>query len=181
MKVNGREVSPAEWTRHGVASDIGCICQNPHLKKKPSKEKVAEAVVASLLEEGPQTQQNLGGLSTRLGVKSNSSEVISVQLDIAVEPEDTKRGDVHANTVDWASKYGCTARLIKKNGPGGGWPVYEFSGTKQNILRLVKNYDPDNYADYLSAEDRPAPKPQTKRREYPDNEELRRRSFSKLK
>jgi cytochrome c553 len=33
LKINGKKVPPSEWMKHGFASDIGCWCKNPHLRR----------------------------------------------------------------------------------------------------------------------------------------------------
>lgn len=33
LKINGKKIPPSEWMKHGFASDIGCWCKNPHLRR----------------------------------------------------------------------------------------------------------------------------------------------------
>ena len=58
---------------------------------------------------------------------------MTIQLDISCEacPEEV---------IEWAAEFNCTENMIIEFGPGGGNPVYEFTGTEDNINRLMETY-----------------------------------------
>ena len=58
---------------------------------------------------------------------------MTIQLDISCEasPEEV---------IEWAAEFNCIANMIVEFGPGGGNPVYEFTGTEDNINRLMEAY-----------------------------------------
>lgn len=56
----------------------------------------------------------------------------AVELDWASESDPS--GEVYAVEHDLCS------RVVQKHGPGGGWPVIEFSGTKKKIFALARKH-----------------------------------------
>jgi len=44
----------------------------------------------------------------------------------------------------YASKFGCTYRVIAEVGPAGGNPLVEFQGTRAQLEALVEDYDGSN-------------------------------------
>jgi hypothetical protein len=62
-------------------------------------------------------------------IKTDSDGVIYVELDCA--------GD---DPVAWGIEYGCVAELTSDYGPAGGAPIYRFTGTRDALESLVKNY-----------------------------------------
>ena len=65
----------------------------------------------------------------------------SVVLDVAHQGDEK---DPDADTIKWAKKYNCTAKKLRANGPGGGWPEWKFTGKPEDIRKLVTNYDAGN-------------------------------------
>lgn len=56
----------------------------------------------------------------------------TVELDISHEP-------THSEVVAFAADYGCTTKLLMKNGPAGGNPLYEFSSDEYNqVVELLE-------------------------------------------
>lgn len=51
-----------------------------------------------------------------------------IELDISHEPS-------HSEVIQFASDYGCTTKLLMKNGPAGGNPLYEFSSDSYDNIR----------------------------------------------
>lgn len=39
-----------------------------------------------------------------------------------------------------AKKHGVSAKLVNPNGPGGGCPVYAFTGTREELTSYMKAY-----------------------------------------
>jgi len=79
-----------------------------------------------------------------------AAPVTSVQLDI-VWPDEWQGANQHLATTanlqrttqEWAMKFGCRAKLLKKSGPGGGNPEFEFTGEEENLRKLVMDYAKD--------------------------------------
>lgn len=65
------------------------------------------------------------------------------QLDIAYDDDLSDSAGVREAT-NYANKLGkkhnCKVKLISKRGPGGGWPVFEFEGSKEDIKKLENEY-----------------------------------------
>jgi len=57
----------------------------------------------------------------------------TIQLDVSHEASQEE-------VIEFASEFECTANMIIEFGPGGGNPVYEFTGTEDNINRLMEAY-----------------------------------------
>ena len=73
----------------------------------------------------------------------------SVELDLVQEKKDgdiwVRMSNAEADTLfrDIARRYGLTAKLLKRVGPGGGNPLWRFSGPAANVRQLVtKWYSP---------------------------------------
>ena len=66
----------------------------------------------------------------------------SIDLDWANE-------DCHPNAEGaakrTASTFNLKAELAAEDG-GGGWPVYRFTGRREDIVALLGNYEPDDAA-----------------------------------
>lgn len=64
----------------------------------------------------------------------------TLQLDVAHE-EDTVEEALATIPAD----IGVTHEVVDPNGPGGGWPIVEFTGSDEAIERLVREwYSPDD-------------------------------------
>lgn len=81
--------------------------------------------------------QNTQDLFDTYGVKLR--QLASCELDI-VNEENTDAAE------ELAAKHNVLFRLLIENGPGGGWPVYEFVGEVDDIGRLIADYDGQAYA-----------------------------------
>lgn len=63
---------------------------------------------------------------------------IAIELDIA--------DDEHPDTgperwaLEAAERHGVTAELIDPHGPGGGWPVWRFTGLEAALRALFEDY-----------------------------------------
>lgn len=67
----------------------------------------------------------------------------SVELDIADEECDDIES-CKARTQKWASKFGkIRAVLVDPEGPGGGWPVFRFTGPEDALRKLLVDYTGD--------------------------------------
>lgn len=51
----------------------------------------------------------------------------------------TDRASIQAEADKIAAKYGLTAKIKNLSGPGGGWPEITFTGTRENLTRLMKS------------------------------------------
>lgn len=61
-------------------------------------------------------------------------ELMSLELDCAPEAAgDEAAGD---EVRAYARRYGCRAKLLERFGPGGGNPLWEFTGTESDLRRL---------------------------------------------
>ena len=66
-------------------------------------------------------------------IKSSNGDNMTyiVELDVSHEP-------THSEVNQFATEYGCTAKLILQNGPAGGNPLYQFSSDNYNYLEELK-------------------------------------------
>ena len=60
--------------------------------------------------------------------------LMSLELDCAPEARDARAADEEVRA--YARRYGCRARLLKRRGPGGGNPLWEFTGSEGDLRRL---------------------------------------------
>ena len=80
----------------------------------------------------------------------NESGKVSVNLDTAFEDKDvesfiqSKEGT--GCFIKWLmSKYNVNVEVLEVHGPGGGWPDVLYTGTKENIIKMMKEaYDMDD-------------------------------------
>ena len=75
--------------------------------------------------------------------KTAQKEITSIELDIAW-PDDWHEvrdsASLTTRTQKWAARFDVEAKLVAIAGPGGGFPVYRFSGSQANLLRLARSY-----------------------------------------
>lgn len=74
----------------------------------------------------------------------------SIELDIAYDAEHDREVAVQT-LVEEPSSGVVRYELVREVGPGGGWPVYRFTGTFGQLAELLLAYavDPDDAADLL--------------------------------
>ncbi len=61
----------------------------------------------------------------------------SIELDWANEEASP---DPEAEARELAANFGLTMSVVTEKGPGGGWPVYRFSGPCDVIVAFLFNY-----------------------------------------
>lgn len=61
----------------------------------------------------------------------------SIQLDVSFGSTETVQDAIREMTEDTE----ITGRVVIEHGPGGGWPVVEFTGPDDEITRLEANYE----------------------------------------
>ena len=67
----------------------------------------------------------------------------SIELDIHFSHSDNLES-LKIKTQKWASKFGkIRAVLVDPEGPGGGWPVFRFTGPEDALRKLVVDYTGD--------------------------------------
>ena len=64
----------------------------------------------------------------------------SIELDWADEDANP---DLEASGRRSAATFNLTMEVVVEEGPGGGWPVYRFTGRREDIVALLGNYEPD--------------------------------------
>lgn len=69
-----------------------------------------------------------------------SSDTMTIKLDIADWSGKKSMEQIIRETDDFAKRFSCTAKLLKKVGPGGGNPLFSFTGTEKNLRALYKDY-----------------------------------------
>lgn len=70
---------------------------------------------------------------------------MSIELDVCYDST-TLEALLFELSVDLES---ITYRVVQHAGPGGGWPVVRFVGTKADVEALVRRYDPHAYGELL--------------------------------
>lgn len=60
-------------------------------------------------------------------------------LDFAVEEKSLK---TELKKIE--KKYNLKTKILRKRGPGGGWPEILFVGSKNNLLRYAREYFDNN-------------------------------------
>lgn len=69
---------------------------------------------------------------------------VSVEVDFAIAVDDEEFDEVIKDICD---EYHLTYEITQAEGPGGGWPVVKFTGSKANVIEYLKFYEDDDSAD----------------------------------
>lgn len=66
----------------------------------------------------------------------------TIEIDVA--------GDEDHDTLTRriADRHNCSVKLLKEIGPGGGNPLYLFTGTRRTLTGLIKDFYQDIDTDY---------------------------------
>lgn len=64
----------------------------------------------------------------------------SIELDWADEDANP---DLETSARRSAATFNLTMEVVAEHGPGGGWPVYRFTGRQEDIVAMLGNYAPD--------------------------------------
>jgi hypothetical protein len=71
---------------------------------------------------------------------ATNRQVLTIELDVAT-PEDVEQGDDFIRRMS-KGRPGMKGRLVSNQGPGGGWPVFRFTGPYWQLLEaLQEQYD----------------------------------------
>lgn len=65
---------------------------------------------------------------------------MTIDLDIADWSGEASDKEMDNDAEKLAKKHNCTVKLKTRNGPGGGNPVYLFTGTEKNLRALYRDY-----------------------------------------
>ncbi len=60
--------------------------------------------------------------------------MVTIQLDTCYnEQTETIEGVI----ADFSAELGITGTVVNPHGPGGGWPIVEWKGTKEQLRKLA--------------------------------------------
>ena len=69
-----------------------------------------------------------------------TEEKVTVELDFDIAVDDEEFDEVIKDICD---EYHLTYEITQAEGPGGGWPVVKFTGTKSNVINYLRYYSDD--------------------------------------
>jgi hypothetical protein len=61
----------------------------------------------------------------------------TIELDFAHDCDHTR------DSQNLAQRHGCSVRLLKEFGPAGGNPLYQFTGTRLNLVSMLSEFCQD--------------------------------------
>lgn len=78
--------------------------------------------------------KNLNVMTEAYGeLRNDMDDLITIELDVAYDKDISEVGE-------FAQEHGVEYKIIEEHGPGGGWPVVQFTGNKENMKNLVLAY-----------------------------------------
>jgi hypothetical protein len=65
---------------------------------------------------------------------------VQIELDVVFNDDVETPEQAAVNLAESVYESGITIELVNDHGPGGGWPVYRFTGSLGSIVEMVHGY-----------------------------------------